>query len=165
MGIDSSQAKLNIGDSGAYMKWTGAQLVVKNATYQGLLGGAYLNVAYYQLSGSASCRAALGTDGTLQEKRGAGSYTVKGNWYAPITYGVGSSYWVRFTKTAETNSPSISGSSLDTWLALSSFRELIVTRSSAGSCDATFTFEISTSSGGSPIVSSGTFYLYAEYGT
>lgn len=81
-----------------------------------------------------------------------------GNWGTPTTAGIGSSYWVRFTRTYQ-DTPSASSSSTAStgWLQLSSNRTVTVTNGSNGGVfGAIYTIEISTNSGGTVIVASCT---------
>ena len=84
-------------------------------------------------------------------------YTSMGYWGSPTTTGIGSNYWIRFTRTATnsfgtptaaTNSTASTG-----WLQLSSAREIGISRT-PGQHDfsATYTIEIASDSGGSTIL-------------
>lgn len=74
-----------------------------------------------------------------------------GAWYSPITTGIGSFYWVRFTATSGT----FSSNDASAFTALSSARSVTKT-ASAGSASVTFTIDIATDSGGSNIVFTST---------
>jgi hypothetical protein len=85
-----------------------------------------------------------------------------GNW-ASTTSGVGSSYWIRWTRTASTLGGGSSSAGSSGWLRLDAARTITVTHSglNGGYVDATYTLEIATDSGGSNIVTSCTgTYLY-----
>ena len=84
-------------------------------------------------------------------------YQSNGYWGSPTTTGIGSNYWIRFTRTATnsfgtptaaTNSTASTG-----WLQLSSAREIGISRT-PGQHDfsATYTIEIASDSGGSTIL-------------
>jgi hypothetical protein len=85
-----------------------------------------------------------------------------GNWYSPTTVGIGSSYWVRFTRNSITQSGATSASASTGWLALSSTRSITVSAGSAtGDVFANYTIEIASDSGGVTIVSTSTVDLEA----
>ena len=86
-----------------------------------------------------------------------------GNWASPTTTSIGSSYWIRWTRTASTLGGGSSTPSSG-WLALDAARTITVTNNgtSGGYVDSTYTLEIATDSGGSNVVASCTgTYLYA----
>jgi len=79
-----------------------------------------------------------------------------GNWGTPTTSGIGSSYWIRFTRTAQDLSGGSSSASTG-WLSLSTAQGVTVYNPSySGAFSATYSIEISTDSGGSTIVASCT---------
>lgn len=82
----------------------------------------------------------------------------EGNWGTPTTVGIGSSYWVRFTRTyQDIPSPSSSSTPSTGWLQLSSNRSVsVLNGSNGGVFGAIYTIEISTDSGGSSIIASCT---------
>lgn len=84
------------------------------------------------LSGGLS----LATNGAIT----GGGYS-GGDWFAPLTAGIGNSYYVRFSKVGTGN---FSGSALGVWLALSSIRALsVATTSTVASASGTITVELS----------------------
>ena len=89
---------------------------------------------------------AIGSEGTV----------ATGNWGTPTTSGIGSSYWIRFTRTAQDLSVGSSSPSTG-WLSLSTAQGVTVYNpTSAGTFSATYSIQISTDSGGSNIVASCT---------
>jgi len=79
--------------------------------------------------------------------------SVGGGWYLPLTGGIGSSHWIRVTKTF--GDDNTSGEALGVWLQLNANRTWQwAETSSVGQKEALITIEISTSSGGSPVVAS-----------
>jgi hypothetical protein len=81
-----------------------------------------------------------------------------GNWGTPTTSGIGSSYWIRFTRTAQDIPSGGQSSSASTgWLSLSTAQQVTVYNpASGGTFSATYSIQISTDSGGSTIVASCT---------
>jgi hypothetical protein len=79
-----------------------------------------------------------------------------GNWGTPTTAGIGSSYWVRFTRTTNVFPPSTASPSTG-WLQLSSNQSVTVyNNTSGGVVTGVYTVEISTNSGGTAIVATAT---------
>ncbi len=76
------------------------------------------------------------------------------NWYSPTTTGIGSNYWVRFTVAS---GDALTYNQAETWTQLSS---ALYFGHSANNGDTTVTVEISTSSGGTPVVASGSYRVY-----
>jgi len=103
------------------------------------------------------------TNGTWSCVGSASGTIASGNWASPTTSGVGSLYWIRWTRTASTLGGGSSTPSSG-WLALDAARTITVTNNgtSGGYVDSTYTLEIATDSGGSNVVASCTgTYLYA----
>lgn len=101
-------------------------------------------------------------NGTMDKLEFTTGYLSLGvNWGAPTTTGIGSNYWIRFTRTATNSfgSPTAATNSTAStgWLQLSSAREIAIERT-PGQHDfsATYTIEISSSSSGSPVLSTRT---------
>ena len=79
-----------------------------------------------------------------------------GNWGTPTTAGIGSSYWVRFTRTQNAFAPGVASPSTG-WLQLSSNQYVYVYNpASGGIATGIYTVEISTNSGGTNIVATAT---------
>jgi hypothetical protein len=72
-------------------------------------------------------------------------------WGTPQTTGIGSSYWVRATRTAG-SAVGYTGIALGTWTSLASDQILRYTAAALSYRAGTFTLEFSTSASGSPIV-------------
>jgi hypothetical protein len=109
---------------------------------------------------SASQTLTIQTDGTWNVDY-TGSFavgeTASGNWGTPAVSGIGSNYWVRFTRTAFSGTGTATAST--GWLQLSSARSVsVISNAPTGfqSANATYTIEIATDSGGSNIVTSAT---------
>ena len=81
------------------------------------------------------------------------SASKSGNWATPTTTGVGSGYWIRFTRTFFSGGAGNSATASTGWLQLNTTRSIDVTRTSGfGVTTADYTIEIATDSGGSNIV-------------
>jgi hypothetical protein len=81
------------------------------------------------------------------------SASKSGNWATPTTTGVGSGYWIRFTRTFFSGGAGNSATASTGWLQLNTTRSVDVTRTSGfGVTTADYTIEIATDSGGSNIV-------------
>jgi hypothetical protein len=122
----------------------GASSTASSGIVNPLPGGQYLagggNAALYQFN----------RDGTTDFGGSA-----RGNWYAPTTTDIGDSYWVRFTHS--------SGTALDynqatTWTQLTT--SYYFGYDPAGVYkDGDVLVEISSASGGTPVVASGTYRI------
>ena len=78
-----------------------------------------------------------------------------GNWATPTTTGIGSSYWIRFTRTFFSGGFGNSATGTTGWLQLTSGAGVQVYNSGTeSSVVATYTIEISTNSSGTNIVAS-----------
>ena len=105
---------------------------------------------------------AFATDGTWQFDGYAAGLT-NGNWCTPTTVGVGSNYWVRWTRTSFINSGSGNSASASSgWQQLSSTRTITVSTAGISIPSATYTLEISSDSGGSVVLASVSTTLAAQ---
>jgi hypothetical protein len=91
----------------------------------------------------------FGSNGSLS----GATYTGPANWFAPTTSAIGSGYWLKIVKSSCTGATSISGITDSTFTQVSA-NITLAAAGGAGSCSGTWS--ISPSSGGSPIVGSGT---------
>ena len=81
--------------------------------------------------------------------------SVDGNWATPTTAGIGSSYWIRFTRTFFSGGFGNTATGSTGWLQLTSGEGVQVYNSGTdSSVVATYTIEISTNSSGTNIVAS-----------
>ena len=100
------------------------------------------------------------TDGTIQKKNASNVYVAAGNWYLPTTTGIGSSYWVDATLVS---GPSLSTGTLGSWQAMSSAVAFEQQATSGGLVNDTYlSFQISSASGGTPVVGSGNVEVLAD---
>jgi len=119
--------------------------------------------AYYVGSNPVYCYIELYPDGQT-----FGDYypsNITGNWAFPTTSGIGSSYWVRFTRTSTSGTGGGSMASTG-WLPLSSTQPAYCykTYPSPSPYTATYTIELSTDSSGSPVVATATGVTLEAYG-
>ena len=98
------------------------------------------------------------TDGTMDQFYYDYGYSSLGErWASPATAGAGSNYWIRFTRTFTSSSAAGAASTASTgWLQLSSAREIVLQRYPAFMMQVKYTVEISSSSSGSPVLSTRT---------
>jgi hypothetical protein len=102
-----------------------------------------------------------GSVATYRDTTSGGTSTVSsGNWYSPTTFGIGSNYWVRITRTSFTATANGTASSSTGWVQLTgtavAWVQAVSVSVDTEQSSATFDIDISTSSSGSPIVSSKT---------
>lgn len=118
---------------------TGSGVVIEGATYS------YFTSAYTSLGLRFS------TDGTIQLKKGTGSWATVAEWYglAP-TSGIGNSKYIRVVESGA--ALDASSSARNTWLALSSDRDYYLIRTSTGVSTTTLKVYISDSATGNPAV-------------
>jgi hypothetical protein len=90
--------------------------------------------------------------GVLQFAEGSLLLTNSGSWGTPTGGSPGSNYWIRFTRTATSGSPSSTANTA--WLQLNTAREASVSSTVDGS--ATYTIEIASGSGGTPLLTTRT---------
>jgi hypothetical protein len=90
------------------------------------------------------------TDGTWNWY-GVTNYA-NGSWATPNSGGIGSSYWIRFTRTAFSDGLYAYATASTGWMQLSSIRSIIVGTPLPGTITSEYTIEISSSSSGSPVL-------------
>lgn len=101
------------------------------------------------------------SDGTVSSSHNGSGLDVSHNWHLNPAGGVGTNFWVRATVSAGTTPTS---GTVDSWLQLSSNRSWANADAVANglSVTSTLTIEIATDSGGSNIVTSGSYTVVAE---
>jgi hypothetical protein len=75
-----------------------------------------------------------------------------GSWATPNSGGIGSNYWIRFTRTFFTDGLFAYATASTGWMQLSSIRSIVVGTPLPGTQYAVYTIEVSSSSGGSPVL-------------
>lgn len=85
-----------------------------------------------------------------------------GNWATPTTTGIGSSYWIRFTRTFFSGGFGNSATGSTGWQQLSTARTIAVSTGGISGAQGDYTVEISSSSSGSPVLSTATLGLFAS---
>lgn len=114
----------------------------------------------------AESRLDLFSDGTWGVSITNGGTVDSGNWATPTTAGVGTNYWVRFTKGTQSGDTLNTGATATTgWLQLNAQRTCLVFANDSIQARTIevnpYTVEISSSSGGTPVVSTSTIILSA----
>jgi hypothetical protein len=114
-------------------------------------------------SGTATAVVRFASNGTIQTSLNGGAYTTVGNWYLPTTTNIGSTpgYWLYVTATTTAGAGLTSGTT-GSWIKLDTNRDYTVTRSTLGYNAASMTYQISSSSTGTPVVGYGTGIIDAE---
>lgn len=100
---------------------------------------------------SYSVTLTIATNGTWQFDGWAGGLT-NGSWATPTTTGIGSSYWVRWTRTFFDATGGNTATASSGWQQLSTARVITVTTQGLTGAQADYTVEISSSSSGSPVL-------------
>ena len=99
------------------------------------------------------------TNGTMDQfDYDTGYNNLYSTWGSPTTTGAGNNYYIRFTRTAVGGPNASSSSTASTgWMQMNSGREITLQRFPvASTMQATYTVEISSSSSGSPVLSTRT---------
>jgi hypothetical protein len=85
-----------------------------------------------------------------------------GNWATPTTTGIGSSYWIRFTRTFFSGGFGNSATNTTGWQQLSTARIITVTTGGIVGSQGDYTVQIATDSGGSNIVATASLGMFAS---
>ena len=123
------------------------------------LNGTYLGGFPYIDNEAYSTTLTFNTDGTWQFDGYAGGFT-DGSWATPTTTGIGSSYWVRWTRTFWGGLAGNTASSSSGWQQLSTARAITVYTAGITGAQANYTVEISSDSGGSVVLTTATTEIY-----
>lgn len=130
-----------------------------NVAYSSGFGNGYfIDDAFFYAGATAGIGIRWNANGTMDQYRYSTGYSSLGEtWGNPTTTGIGSSYWIRFTRTATGGFGAAAASTASTgWLQLNSGREIVLYQSPAYQVTATYTIEISSSSSGSPVLTTRT---------
>lgn len=114
--------------------------------------------------GAAGAGIRWNANGTMDQFHYSNGYTSLGTtWGNPSTSGIGSNYWIRFTRTATAGPGATTASTASTgWLQLNTGREIVIQKNPyATVMNATYTIEISSSSSGSPVLTTRTGIVIA----
>ena len=125
------------------------------------LNGATLSGAPYSEPEAYSATLAFATDGTWQFD-GYATGLVDGSWATPTTAGIGSGYWVRWTRTFFSGGSGNSASASSGWQQLSSARTITVSTGGTAICQADYTLEIATDSSGTNVVATASTSIVAQ---
>lgn len=154
LGNSGGTPKFSIGNpSGNYMYWDGSNLVIKTGVANGVT---YTDESVTVYPTSAIAYVQFFSNGTVA----GGNEGYQQNWFDTTTTGIGSSYWIRFLRSAEINNTgtTINGT-VGAWTSLSSDQSIGITRTIVGIASKTFVYQISTNSSGSNVVGSGTIVV------
>lgn len=136
--------------------------------YSGGFGNGYvIDDVFYSAGAPAGVGIRWNANGTMDQFHYSTGYSSLGEtWGNPTTTGIGSNYWIRFTRTATGGFNAAGSSTASTgWLQLNSGREIVLAQNSASDANATYTVEISSSSSGSPVLTTRTgIALYLSNG-
>ena len=89
--------------------------------------------------------------------------TQSGNWATPTTSNIGSSYWIRFTRTYYSGGIGNSATASTGWLTLTGQSLQVYNSGAQASVSADYTIEISTNSSGTNIVATVSLITLAAY--
>jgi hypothetical protein len=125
----------------------------------GFGNGYFIDDVFYSPGAPAGAGIRWNTNGTMDQYGYSFGYQSLGQtWGNPTTSGIGSNYWIRFTRTATGGFGAAAASTASTgWLQLTSpGREITIYQDSANQITAEYTVEISSSSSGSPVLTTRT---------
>jgi hypothetical protein len=125
----------------------------------GFGNGYFVDDVFYSPGAPAGAGIRWNANGTMDQYGYSFGYQSLGQtWGNPTTTGIGSSYWIRFTRTATGGFGAAAASTASTgWLQLTSpGREITIYQASANQITAEYTVEISSSSSGSPVLTTRT---------
>jgi hypothetical protein len=137
--------------------WGKANFTV--AYSSGFGNGYFIDDVFYSAGAPAGAGIRWNTNGTMDQYGYSFGYQSLGQtWGNPTTSGIGSNYWIRFTRTATGGFGAAAASTASTgWLQLTSpGREITIYQDSANQITAEYTVEISSSSSGSPVLTTRT---------
>jgi hypothetical protein len=166
-GTGGAGGKVAVSSSNITWSTPGIRYGRLDSTPYTYLGGPTITYVSSTPGVAASLQFSVRGDGVINDfgtyvTRSVVNGTMPQSWYQPNTASIGSSYWVRLTIV----SGSTPGSgTVGSWLALSSTQTWIWTSATTGvsTVGATVLVEISTSAGGSPVVTSGTYIVAAQH--
>jgi hypothetical protein len=125
----------------------------------GFGNGYFIDDVFYSPGAPAGAGIRWNTNGTMDQYGYSFGYQSLGQtWGNPTTAGIGSNYWIRFTRTATGGFGAAAASTASTgWVQLTSpGREITIYQDSANQITAEYTVEISSSSSGSPVLTTRT---------
>jgi hypothetical protein len=159
--MNDSDVRSLAGVGGSGTSWSMSSLYGKSAITISLssLNGTYLNGYPYIDNEAYSTTLTFNTNGTWQFNGYAGGLT-DGSWATPTTTGIGSSYWVRWTRTFWGGLSGNTASTSSGWQQLSTARVITVYTAGISGAQANYTVEISSDSGGSVVLATATTEIY-----
>jgi len=163
--MNDSDVRSLAGVGGSGTSWSMSSLYGKSAFTPSLAGlGAYgsLYAESYSPGAAATAQIIFGSDGSWTFY-GESLGNTSGNWGTPTTSGVGSGYWIQWTRTFFSGGPGNTATTTSGWQQLNTSR--IITVYNAGATNTTtgdYTINISNSSGGSPVLTSASITFAAS---
>jgi hypothetical protein len=143
-----------ISFSDFYLKGPSAAITVSLAS---IAAGTPFAAENYTLGDPATAELVFETNGTWNfygEDNGNSS----GNWATPTTAGVGTGYWIQWTRTAFSGGPGNSASPTSGWQQLNTAQNILVYNSGTVlTVSAQYTINIATDSAGANIVATAPF--------
>ena len=159
LGDSAVRALFGVASSGAISMSDGFGKSNFTVAYSGGFGNGYfIDGVFYNFGDAAGAGIRWNANGTMDSYDFLYGYASLGEtWGNPAISGIGSNYWIRFTRTATDGFYAASVSTASTgWLQLNSGREITIYRNPAEQMTATYTVEISSSSSGSPVLTTRT---------
>jgi hypothetical protein len=159
LGDSAVRALFGVASSGAISMSSGFGKSNFTVAYSGGFGNGYfIDGVFYNFGDAAGAGIRWNANGTMDSYDFLYGYASLGEtWGNPAISGIGSNYWIRFTRTATDGFYAASVSTASTgWLQLNSGREITIYRNPAEQMTATYTVEISSSSSGSPVLTTRT---------
>jgi len=159
LGDSAVRALFGVASSGQISMSDGWGKSAFTVAYSSGFGNGYLVDEVFFYPGSpAGAGIRWNANGTMDYYHYSTGYaSLAETWGNPTTSGIGSNYWIRFTRTATGGFGAAAASTASTgWLQLNSGREITIYQGSANQTTAEYTVEISSSSSGSPVLTTRT---------
>ena len=123
----------------------------------GFANGLFYDEAFYYAGAPAGAGIRWNANGTMDQFTYTSGYSTLGEtWGNPTTTGIGSNYWIRFTRTATGGMGAAAASTASTgWVQINGVG-IYIEQNPAYQVTATYTIEISSSSSGSPVLTTRT---------
>jgi len=159
LGDSAVRALFGVASSGAISMSSGFGKSAFTVAYSSGFGNGYLVDEVFFYAGSpAGAGIRWNTNGTMDYYHYSTGFASLGEtWGNPTTSGIGSNYWIRFTRTAANGFGAAAASTASTgWVQLTSAAVISIYQGSAEQISAEYTVEISSSSSGSPVLTTRT---------
>lgn len=154
--MNDSNVRSLAGVGGSGTSWSMSSLYGKSAitiSLASMSGQTFLGSPFYD-NEAYGVNMDFNTNGTW-EFNGYAAGLTNGNWATPTTTGIGSSYWVKWTRTFYAGGAGNTASATSGWQQLSSLRTISVTTAGGVGASADYTVQISSDSSGTTILATG----------